>query len=452
MALDFGILQPANISSQMMAGQQQAQQNQLAQQQLKQSQMQTQQSTMQMEQLQRDRDALAKLQQQFVANGKSPDLEENFSAMIQSGIPHFVDIGTQGLQKIQQQKQFATIVGSGATSSATPTAPVNALAPTAEGVAPAASVNALAPTSNVQAQIAAAYQLGTPAALAWAKAQEDRMKPVTGAAGGFVYNPQTQSFMQAPEKTPAPAAPPSMVAEYQFAKTPDGGGYVGSYEKFVRDRAVAARPPGAPTQPSAPVAVVDPVTGKPMYVSREKAMGMAPASAQESLPPKEIQKREAVLPQATSAIQGFESKSDKFIADLKALRDDPGLENITGAIYGRTGSVTREGSRAQALYDKVVAKGGFQALQDLRDASKTGGALGNVSNTEGSQLKASFAAIDRRQSAEDVRAAIDQAIADIEGSKARMREAYDQTYSYKAAAPGATPTAPNIDALLNKYK
>ena len=164
----------------------------------------------------------------------------------------------------------------------------------------------------------------------------------------------------------------------------------------------------------------------------------------EALPPKEIQKREAAFPQATSAIKGFETKSESFIKDLKALRDDPGLDQITGAIYGRTPSVSREGSRAQALYDKVTAKGGFQALQDLRDASKTGGALGNVSNQEGKQLTASFAAIDRRQAKEDVQAAIDQAIADVEGSKTRMREAYDSTYSYKT--PAAAPAAPAAPA------
>jgi hypothetical protein len=157
----------------------------------------------------------------------------------------------------------------------------------------------------------------------------------------------------------------------------------------------------------------------------------------EALPPKEIQKREAVFPQATAAVKGFENKSTSFVNDLIALRDDPGLEQITGAIYGRTPSVSREGSRAQALYDKIVAKGGFQALQDMRDASKTGGALGNISNQEGKQLTASFAAIDRRQDAKDVKAAIDQAIADIEGSKVRMREAYDSTYNYKFGAPAA---------------
>ena len=122
-----------------------------------------------------------------------------------------------------------------------------------------------------------------------------------------------------------------------------------------------------PREPAAPVAVVDPATGKVKYVSREEAMGQTPASAMEGLPPKEVQKREAAYPQSTAAIQGIEAKAAALIRDMKALRDDPGLEQITGMVYGRTPSVSREGSRAQALYDKIVATGGFQMLQQMRD-------------------------------------------------------------------------------------
>lgn len=244
----------------------------------------------------------------------------------------------------------------------------------------------------------------------------------------------------APEKTPPP---PAMVGEYTFAKTPEGGGFRGSYQDFVTARAAAGRAPAMPRPEQPPVAVVDPVTGKPVFVSRETAISgkMSPASAQESLPPKEIQKREAALPQATSAVTGFEKKADSFVKDLAALRDHPGLSDITGIAAGRLPGITAAGRAAQALYDKVVAKGGFQALQDLRDASKTGGALGNISNQEGKQLTASFSAIDRRQNASDVKAAIDQAIGDVQGAKTRMREAYDSTYSYKAPAAAAGQNA-----------
>jgi hypothetical protein len=177
------------------------------------------------------------------------------------------------------------------------------------------------------------------------------------------------------------------------------------------------------------------------------AATMKEVASTELLTPKEKQKREAAFPQATSAIKGFETKADSFVNDIKKLRDDPGLAEITGIAAGRLPGITANGRRAQALYDKIVAKGGFQALQDMRDMSKTGGALGNVSNQENTQLKASFAAIDRRQDAKDVKAALDQVIGDIEGSKARLKEAYDMTYSYKAEQPKKSLSGEDQQAL-----
>jgi hypothetical protein len=242
-----------------------------------------------------------------------------------------------------------------------------------------------------------------------------------------------------------------LIRNFNAAKAQGFTGNLFDYERRIKE---AGRTPAQAPQPSAPVAVVDPTTGKQVLVSREEALRgrMTPAAAMESLSPKEIQTREAALPQATAAVKGFASKSESFVKDLLALRDHPGLSQITGIAAGRLPGITADGRAAQALYDKVVAKGGFQALQDMRDASKTGGALGNVSNQEGKQLTASFAAIDRRQDAPDVQAAIDEAVASIEGAKVRMREAYDSTYSYKAGsapAAAAPKLAPQDQEALN---
>jgi len=179
----------------------------------------------------------------------------------------------------------------------------------------------------------------------------------------------------------------------------------------------------------------------------QMAQSFKQAQSEQLLTPKELQKREAAYPQATSALNSFETKADSFVKDIEKLRDSPGLSEITGIAAGRLPGITANGRAAQALYDKIVAKGGFQALQDLRDASKTGGALGNVSNQEGKQLTASFAAIDRRQDANDVKAALDQAIGDIQGSKTRLKEAYDMTYSYKAEQPKSSLSAQDQQAL-----
>ena len=473
MAVNFDILQPANIAGNMLAGSQEAQQALLGKQQLE-------TSGIQLENLKRDRDALAKLQQTFVANGKSPNLEENFGAMIQSGIPHFVDIGTQGLQKLQQQKAFASIMGGGGTTPAatsaaapaaapmapapsgalgsgtydptSPVAPVNALA--RPSVAPAAPVNALATPQatgnplggNVDAlrqQRNAFLSLGTPEAIAAAKALDADIaiaskEPVYHNVPGVgLVDPRTGAVITASKER----QDTDLIRNFNAAKEQGFKGDIFDYERKLKE---AGRPPATPATPSAPVAVVDPVTGKQVLVSREEAIAkrLTPAAAQESLPPKEVQKREAAYPQATAAVKSIEASTDGLIQDLQALRNSPGLNQITGIAAGRLPALTAEGRAAQALYDKVVAKGGFQVLQDMRSASKTGGALGNISDKEGSQLKSAFAAIDRRQNADDVRKAIDDAIANAQGSKSRVREAYDMTYDYKAGnAPSAAPAA-----------
>ena len=163
-----------------------------------------------------------------------------------------------------------------------------------------------------------------------------------------------------------------------------------------------------------------------------------------TLSPKEIQAREAKFPQANLAVKSFESKSDEVLRDIERLRNHPGLKSITGIVYGRTPSVTKEGREAQALYDKIVSGLQFKELQDMRNASPTGGALGNVSNQEGQQLRQAAGALDRTQEAGSVQDELDRIAGSIRGSKSRVREAFDLTYEYKpgSAAP-ATSSAPS---------
>ena len=162
--------------------------------------------------------------------------------------------------------------------------------------------------------------------------------------------------------------------------------------------------------------------------------------------PKEAQIREAKFPQANLAVKSFESKSDEVLRDIERLRNHPGLKSITGIVYGRTPSVTKEGREAQALYDKIVSGLQFKELQDMRNASPTGGALGNVSNQEGQQLRQAAGALDRTQEASSVQDELDRIAGSIRGSKSRVREAFDLTYDYRggggggAAAPSAAPT------------
>jgi hypothetical protein len=186
----------------------------------------------------------------------------------------------------------------------------------------------------------------------------------------------------------------------------------------------------------------------------EKEAQRKAEGAAEPLSKKEVQAREAKYPQATKAVQTFDATTNDLISDLQKLKDHPGLNGITGFVYGRTPGVTGKAREAEAIYDRIMARGGFSELQEMRNASPTGGALGNVSNAEGQQLRAAFAAIDRRQDPESVRRAIDDAIVRLQGSKERVRDAYNMTYEYKGGqtAPSKPAATPNIDALLEKYK
>jgi hypothetical protein len=335
------------------------------------------------------------------------------------------------------------------TAPVAPAVPVNALA--RPSATPAAPVNALAapqPVGNplggkvdvLRQQRNALLSLGTPEAIAAAKALDadiaiaSREPVYHNVTGVGLVDPRTGAVIAASKER----EDTDLIRNFNAAKAQGFTGNIFDYEKRIKE---ASRPPAPP---SAPVAVVDPTSGKTIYVDRATAISgkMTPAASMEGLAPKEIQKREAAYPQATAAVKTVESSTDGLIQNLQALRDHPGLNQITGIAAGRLPAITAEGRAAQALYDQVVAKGGFQVLQDMRNASKTGGALGNISDKEGSQLKSAFAAIDRKQNAGDVRKAIDEAISNAEAVKSRYREAYDMTYDYKAGnAPSAAPAA-----------
>jgi len=158
-----------------------------------------------------------------------------------------------------------------------------------------------------------------------------------------------------------------------------------------------------------------------------------------TLSAKDKEAREAKYPQATSALKAFNAKTDKFDSVItELLENKKGLDEITGFFAGRTdiSAMSKEARRALALFNTITAKGGFSELQDMRNASPTGGALGNVSNQEGGQLIASFGALSRTQDGDDVRKSLITAQNDLRNLKERMGEAYDLTYEYRKPADG----------------
>jgi hypothetical protein len=469
-------------------------------------QRQAEVADMQLEDLRRNRATLNNIRQAIVAKGGPPDLDAAADEMIRSGNPDYMNQGIairDALQKQQRLDLYERQFGGAAGASATPTSAAGAITASAPAAAPEGELVAapITPPMGTMREIAPGGAAGAEMPLtrganalapAAAPASTNAMTAAQPAAPAQDVNALMRRYNLA-SRAGSPDAPVILKQVEAALKgntlsdryVPVGNLVFDRVDKvYISPTEAQLAMVRAQQQPAALVPILQ--NGRPVLVPREQAVGQTPFSpasvqvlgmgpqresaaapsqkapagyrftpsgdlepipggpASPSLNPKDIQKREAAFPQATQAVSGFETKSEQFIKELERLRDDPGLNQITGPIFGRTPSVSREGSRAQALYDKIFAKGGFQALQDMREASKTGGALGNVSNEEGRRLEKSIVGgLDRTQNIADVQQGINDLIDEIRTSKSRVRDAYDTTYEYRAqrGAGGGAPAA-----------
>jgi dTDP-glucose pyrophosphorylase len=147
------------------------------------------------------------------------------------------------------------------------------------------------------------------------------------------------------------------------------------------------------------------------------------------------------------AVTGLYFYDGSVTARAKALKTHKGLPYITGGILGRLPSVSEEGTSAQADLDQIKAKAGFEALQAMRNASPTGGALGNVSDAEGRRLEASAAALAQAQGTTAFKSKLDRYIEDLERSKKSLENAFGAQYG--SVKP---KTSSSVDDLLQKYQ
>lgn len=79
----------------------------------------------------------------------------------------------------------------------------------------------------------------------WMKSQLPKV------AGNNVFFPSENRLLTPPAQ-PREMTPPAMVAEFNFARSPEGGGFQGSYQDFVISREAAKRAPPAPRPDRAP--------------------------------------------------------------------------------------------------------------------------------------------------------------------------------------------------------
>jgi hypothetical protein len=120
---------------------------------------------------------------------------------------------------------------------------------------------------------------------------------------------------------------------------------------------------------------------------------------------------------------------DRLASSVNALlQNDRGLGRITGAMSVLPNIPGGDAANAQAQLETLKAQVAFQTLQDMRNASKTGGALGQVTERELAMLQNALVPLEQAQSYDQFKKAMQDILKFTQESKGRVRTAYDRIY------------------------
>jgi hypothetical protein len=153
-------------------------------------------------------------------------------------------------------------------------------------------------------------------------------------------------------------------------------------------------------------------------------------------------------------LSGSLQQLDRLKQAAMDLKNDPGLGGVTGYRGHIPDLPGSDAARARAQLDTLKSQIGFGVLQQMREMSKTGGALGSVSDRENTMLQNNLAALSTNQSAEDFAKSLDKIVSYVDDAKARMQGAYQDTYGDVTGGGqdnSRQPASGGIDDLLSKY-
>lgn len=196
-----------------------------------------------------------------------------------------------------------------------------------------------------------------------------------------------------------------------------------------------------------PVAVIGP-DGKPVFTTRGDAIGKTPAATDPEskaavFTAKENAKKVLKLPQARLRTESIKQNLDKLEEAMIALHANPDLTNITGTIFGRTPNITNMATGAQTDLDSIKSQIFQSSIQAMREASKTGGAVGNVSDREGDKLERTLAGLDQSAGTEKFKENLMKAVRQVRLSKELIQNAFDEEYR-EISGGGAAEGPPTV--------
>ena len=480
-SFNFGAFDPtigARIAAIPQEAQKQQTANMLQAMQMQGAMRQNEMSQMQLDEMKTDRAEMVKLQQDLAAKGGSPDLGQYADMLMRS--PKHMKLGIELKQKLNEQAQFARIMGEPARATAPAIAPApapaaapmaapepgsfgadvaartaavpawaqgNALAPTAAPIAPTnalmaggEAVDALRQKRN------ALLSLGTPQAIAAAKALD---ADIALAAKEPVYHNVTGVGLVDPRTgrvvTPSVESTDPLIKQYEYAKKQ---GFTGTLFDYKRSLAEAGR---TPAQPSAPTItqIVDPTDATKMItvdarrytgggVGSPGVLGVSGKEPTAALRENKIETGKSLLADEISNLRAA-------LNTLNAARAIPSTER--GALSNISSSLASSG--VGQIAGRIVGTEA-QTERDVISSSKLRlvNAIKQATGMSAQQLNSNVELQTMLKSLSDPSQSIEANIRNLDN----IEKSYVNATS--AAIPRAPAAAPatNIDALLNKYK
>jgi hypothetical protein len=204
---------------------------------------------------------------------------------------------------------------------------------------------------------------------------------------------------------PAPQAQPS-------------GNVPGAMPRTAAPRPVAS-PPAKPNAASAEVPLTDP--RNPVY------RGMAPKNVQENITKLNLE-RATALPQVTGQLATLYNLKNT----VRDLSTHPSLGKILGIYDQFEIGDTKSGTiNARSLYNQLFSQTAISQLQAMRDSSKTGGAVGQVTEREWDKLSNAALAMSAKQSPEDFKRNLKNYENTLDEIEQKLRGTYKTVYGGK---------------------
>lgn len=228
----------------------------------------------------------------------------------------------------------------------------------------------------------------------------------------------------------------SMMTAAQRAELESNGGYgaavftdqgIAQFDKKGNYK-LATGPDGKPLRPAS----FDPTT--------QGAVAGAKTTASEQAK-KDVAKPGQAI-EAKAALDSTVSSLDRLRERALAIRDNPALGSVTGVSGMFPNFPGGDAADVQGDLDNLRSQVGFSVLQAMRDASKTGGALGAISDKENELLQNNLAPLMKKQSKEKTQQSLQEIIDYVDAAKGRLNSTYQQQYgnvSPQAQQPGAGP-------------